>query len=159
MKTKVLIIVVLMSISAVLMAQQTDKDSKKSFRGHEREMRPNDEPRGPANALNLTDVQKEAFKQSMLTVQKQLQPIRNELGEAKAHQKTLITAEKPDLTAIDKNIEKIGELRIEMDKIQTKHRLEMRTQLTEEQRLRFDKNKDKINHDRGTKGMRHEREM
>lgn len=158
MKTKIFIVVVLMSMSAVLMAQPTDKDSKKSFRGHEREMRTNDEQRGPANGLNLTAEQKEAFKQSRLAVQKQIQPIRNELREAEAHQKTLVTAEKPDLAAINKNIEKIGELRVEMAKIQVKHRLEMRAQLTDEQRLKFDRMKGKMNHDRGM-NRRHEMEM
>ena len=154
MKTKIFIVVVLMSMSAVLMAQPTDKDSKKSFRGHEREMRTNDEQRGPANGLNLTDVQKEAFKQSRLAVQKQIQPIRNELGEAEAHQKTLVTAEKPDFTAINKNIEKIGGIRVEMAKIQTKNRLDMRAQLTDEQKLKFDLFKEGMKHGKGPKGAK-----
>lgn len=155
MKTKVLMLVVLLGMSSVLIAQPNDKDQKKSFRGQGREMRMNDEQKGPANGLNLTDAQKEVFKQSMLATQKQLQPLRNELGEAQAHQKTLTTAEKPDLNSINKNIEKIGALKIEMAKIQVKHRLEMRAQLTDEQRLKFDHFKGKMMQERGHKGMKH----
>lgn len=69
---------------------------------------------------------------------KQIQPLKNELGEAMAHQKTLMTVEKPDLSAIDKNIDKIGDLRIRMAKIISRHHLELRAQLTDEQRLKFD---------------------
>jgi Spy/CpxP family protein refolding chaperone len=95
----------------------------------------------------------------MLATQKQIQPIRNELGEANARQKTLTTAEKPDLNAINKNIEKIGALKVEMAKIQAKHRLEMRAQLTDEQRLKFDAHKGMRMQDRGQKGMKHRMRM
>lgn len=155
MKTRVLMFVVLMSMSAVLVAQPADRGGKKSFRGPDREMQMNENHGGPAKGLNLTDAQKDAFKQSMLAMQKQLQPLRNELGEAVAHQKTLTTAEKPDLSAINKNIEKIGALRIEMAKIKVKNRLDLRAQLTDEQRLKFDHFKGKMMKYRGSKGMKH----
>ena len=154
MKTKILMFVVLMSMSAVLFAQPADRDQKKSFRGQGREMQVKNGERGSANELNLTDAQKEAFKQSRLALEKQLLPIRNEMGEAEARQKTLTTAEKPDLAAINKNIEKIGGLKVEMAKIQVKHRLDMRAQLTEEQRLKFDRTRNHMRGDNGMKGMR-----
>lgn len=131
MKTKILMIVVLLGLTTAVMAQRGN-GQERSFRGERSEMRMDDQKGGPENGLNLTDAQKELFKQSKLDVQKQIQPLRNELGEAEAHQKTLMTAEKPDLNAINKNIEKIGTLKVEMAKIQAKHRLEMRAQLTEE---------------------------
>lgn len=151
MKTKVLMIVVLLGLTIVAFAQPKEKGLERSFRGPRPEMRMDKEQNGPMNGLNLSDAQKEAFKQSMLATQKQLQPIRNELGEAEAHQKTLMSAEKPDLAAINKNIEKIGALKVEMAKIQAKHRLDMRAQLTEEQRLKFDAFKV---HVRGGEGMK-----
>lgn len=154
MKTKVLMLVVLMSCSAALIAQPADKDSKKSFRGHNREMRMNDHQRGPNNGLNLTDAQRDAFKINMMEMQKQLQPLRNELGELKARQKTLTTAEKPNLNDINKNIEQMGAAKVEMAKIQAKQRLDMRAQLTEEQRLKFDMHKDRMMQHKGPKGMR-----
>jgi len=112
------------------------------------------ERRGPTAGLNLTDTQKDAFKQSMMEMQKQIQPLRNQLGEAEAHQKTLVTAEKPDLSAVNKNIEKIGELRVEMAKIKAKHHLDMRAQLTDEQRLKFDLEKGRMGHEKAGKHFR-----
>ena len=63
-------------------------------------------------------------------------------------------AEKPDFGAINKNLEKIGDLRVEMAKIETKHRLEMRVQLTDEQRLKFDLFKGKMKQGKSYPGMR-----
>ena len=154
MKTKVLMIAVLLGFTTLVMAQPNENGSKKSARGSGHEMRM-DEQRGPGGGLDLTDAQKEAFKQSKLAVQKQLQPIRNEIGEAEAHQKTLTTIDKPDMAAINKNIEKIGGLKTEMAKIQTKHRIEMRAQLTDEQRIKFDLHPGKMKHGKGQKGMEH----
>jgi Spy/CpxP family protein refolding chaperone len=157
MKAKILGIVLLMSLSTILVAQTKDNGSKKEFRGPEKEMRMND--RGPARGLNLTDAQKEAFKANMLAMQKQIQPLKGELGEAEAHQKTLVTAEKPDIAAINKNIEKIGAIRVEMAKIKVKNHLDLRAQLTDEQRLKFDLMKGKMGHEKGEKGMRHNMQM
>jgi len=159
MKTKILMLVVLMSCSAALIAQTADKDSKKSDRVQNKEMRMNDHQMGPKNGMNLTDAQRDAFTKSRLEMQKQLQPLRNELGEVKAHQKTLMTADKPVMNDINKNIEKMGTLRVEMAKIQVEHRLAMRAQLTDEQRLKFDMHKGKMMQQRGQQGMRHGRGM
>ena len=159
MKAKILSLVLLMGLSVAVFAQKTENGPKKSMRGQERGLMMQDDQRGPANGMNLTDAQKETFKKSRLDMQKQLQPLHNELGEAKAHQKTLVTAEKTDLSAINKNIEKIGTLRIEMAKIQAKHHLDMRAQLTDEQKLKFDLRKGKMGHENGFKGMKHGRGM
>ena len=143
-----------MGLTTVLVAQPGEKGEGKSRHGSNHEMRM-DEQRGHENGLDLTDAQKEVFKQSMLAMQKQLQPIRNELGEARAHQKTLTTAEKPDMNAINKNIEKMGSLKTEMAKIQTKYHLEMRAQLTDGQRLKFDMFDHQKRDGKGQKGMKH----
>jgi Spy/CpxP family protein refolding chaperone len=153
MKTKIFMVVVLMSLSTLLIAQTAETGAKK-FRGMQRPgMQMNQMHKG-MQGLNLTDAQKEAFKANMLATQKQLQPLRNALGEAEAHQKTLVTAEKPDFGAVNKNIEKIGEIRIEMAKIQTKNRLEMRAQLTDEQKLKFDLFKHGMRQGKGPKGAK-----
>jgi Spy/CpxP family protein refolding chaperone len=146
MKTKILMLVVLMGFTTILMAQPAKNDSEKPARGQEWRSQMKNGQHGPMNELNLTDAQKEAFKQSMLAMQKKMQPIRNELDEAEAHQKTLMTAEKPEMDAINKNIEKIGSLKTEMVKIQVNHRLEMRAQLSEEQRLKFDMMNGRMKH-------------
>lgn len=157
MKTKVLMIAVLLGLTTVAMAQPKEDGKGRTFQGPKHEMRmEHRNGGGPLVALELTDAQKEAFKKNRLEMQKQLQPIQNELGEAEAHQKTLMSAEKPDLAAINKNIEKIGSLRVEMAKIRAKNRLDMRAQLTEEQRLKMDAMKDKV---KAGNGMRDLREM
>jgi len=159
MKAKILSLVLLMSLSTAIMAQTNENGPKKSNRRPQNEMRMNGGQRGQANGMNLTDVQKDAFKQSMMTMHKQIQPLRNELGEAEAHQRTLITADKTDLGAINKNIEKIGDIKVEIAKIQTKHHLEMRAQLTDEQRMKFDLLKGRMKMDKGPKGMKYNRQM
>jgi len=156
MKTKILMFAVLFGLTTVVVAQPKEKEQGKNFQGPKHEMRMDDRKGGPENGLNLTDAQKEAFKQNRVAMQKQLQPIKNELGEAEAHQKTLMSAEKPDLAAINKNIEKMGSLKVEMEKIRTKNHLDIRAQLTEEQRLKFDAAK---GHMRGGEGMKGHRGM
>ena len=159
MKTKILMLAVLLGLTTIVFAQPKEKEQGKSFQGQKHEMRMDDRKGGPESGLNLTDAQKEAFKQNRLAMQKQLQPIQNELGEVEAHQKTLMSAEKPDLAAINKNIEKIGGLKVEIEKIKTKNHLDMRAQLTEEQRLKFDAFKGKMNRDGGPEGMSHNMKM
>jgi len=137
MKTRVMILAVLMGLTTVVMAQPNGKGEGKERNGGKQEMRA-DNQRGPGNDIGLTDVQKEVFQKGRTETAKQVQPLHNQLGEARAHQKTLTTAEKPDMDAINKNIEKMGALQTEIEKIQTKHRLEMRAQLTDEQRVKMD---------------------
>ena len=150
-------VVLLMTLTAVLFAQPGDIVPKvQGMPGRAVQMRGQhmNAQRGAANGLNLTDAQKTVFKASALSMHKQLQPLRNELGEAEAHQKTLMTAEKADLGAINKNIERIGGIRMEMAKIQAKNHVEMRAQLTDEQKLKFDLFKDKQRMGKGPKGMK-----
>ena len=173
MKAKILMLAMLMSLSAIVSAQTSELVPKKQeIQQKEAEMQRKktemqkkafamqkkaaamQRMQGTANGLNLTEAQKTSFKQGMIALQKQMQPLRNLLGEAEAHQKTLITAEKPDLGAINKNIEKIGDLRVQMAKIQAKQRLEMRALLTDEQRLKFDLFRDNMKNGKGPKGMK-----
>jgi len=139
MKTKIIVLAALFGISGILSAQTGQvKSVKKEVPAHRKVMPVNQKMRGPMVELNLTEEQKEAFKQGNLAFHKQLQPVVNELGELEAHQKTLMTAEKPDWKAIEKNLERIGQVKTEVAKITAKHRLELRAQLTDEQRLKFD---------------------
>ena len=154
MRTKILMLVMLISLVAVAIAKSADNDPGKSLRGDDKQMRMDGNQRGPGNGLNLTDEQKEAFKQSMMATQKQLQPLRNELGEVTARQKTLMTAEAPDMNAINENIEKMGAVKVKMEKIQAKQRLDMRAQLTDEQLLKFDMHKGGRMQHKGPEGMR-----
>ncbi|MEI6679033.1 MAG: periplasmic heavy metal sensor [Mariniphaga sp.] len=160
MRSKILFIVLLMSLFVVLKAQTTETSPNKPLHRPGNETRiMSDGKEGPVKGLNLSDAQKATFKESMMAMQKQLQPVKNELGEAEAHQKTLMTADQPDLIAINKNIDKIGAMRIEMAKIKTKYHLEMRSQLNDEQRLKFDLFSEKMMDMKGENGRQPNRGM
>ena len=146
MKAKVLILAVLIGASSFLYAQPVEKGNKKSMNGAKGETRMERTER-PNNGLNLTDEQKESFKKGMIAMQKEMKPLRNEMGELIARQKTLVSADQPDIKAINKNLDKIGEVKTQMAKIQVKNQLDMRAQLTEEQQLKFDMFKAKMKPD------------
>lgn len=166
MKAKIFMLAMLMSFSAIVIAQTSElvpkkqdmqrkeAEMQKKATGMQRKAAAMKRMQGAANGLNLTEAQRTSFKEGMIALQKQMQPLRNQLGEAEAHQKTLTTAEKPDLGAINKNIEKIGDLRVQMAKIQAKQRLEMRALLTDEQRLKFDLFRENMKNGKGPKGMK-----
>jgi Spy/CpxP family protein refolding chaperone len=186
MKTKILMVVMLLGLSASLMAQSTEvvpkqqgtsdqvkmtKEKMDAFQA-QRSARLNElksrmgAQRGQMNGrmgaamgLNLTDEQKKAFKESALALRKQIKPLKNELGEAVAHQKTLMDAEKSDLGAINKNIEKIAALKVDMAKAMVKFRLEMRSKLTEEQRAKLEMMRAKMQHGKGMKQGKEKRGM
>jgi hypothetical protein len=136
MKTRILVLAILMGFTTVLMAQPGQKNDPKKGAGVEWRNRANSD-------------------QSMLAMQKEIKPLRNELGEALAHQKTLVSADTPDLKAIDKNLDKIGDLKTEMAKIRAKYQLEMRAQLTPEQQMKFDLKKGRMNHPMGDRFRQH----
>jgi Spy/CpxP family protein refolding chaperone len=58
-----------------------------------------------------------------------------------AHQRTLTTADNADLKAINKNIDKMAEIKAEMAKIMAKQHQAFRSQLSEEQLIKFDNRK------------------
>jgi len=149
MKTKILSLAFLMIVGLGVYAQPGINKEIRIMRGPQNNMAMRADHQEMAKALNLTDEQKESFKKIMLAMHKEILPVRNEIGEAVAHQKTLVSAEKPDLTAINKNIDRIGALKIELAKIEIKHRLEMRALLTDEQRLKFDGWKERMKHSMG----------
>ena len=186
MKTKILMVVMLLGLSASLMAQSTEVVPKQQVKSNQvkmtkekmdafqaqRSARLNELKNkmgaqrgqmngrmGAAMGLNLTDDQKKAFKESALALRKQIKPLKNELGEAVAHQKTLMDAEKSDLGAINKNIEKIAALKVDMAKAMVKFRLEMRSKLTEEQRAKLEMMRAKMQHGKGMKQGKEKRGM
>jgi Spy/CpxP family protein refolding chaperone len=70
---------------------------------------------------------------------KSMQAIRDQMAEKKARLNTLNHADKPDMDAINKVIEDIGQLKVQMMKKKITHRLEIRNLLTDEQKIVFDK--------------------
>jgi len=90
----------------------------------------------------FTDEQKESIKEIRLNTAKQVKPLKNELGELNARQKTLTTAADADMNAIYANIEKMAEVKTKIAKLMAKQHQEIRSLLTEEQLLKFDMRRD-----------------
>jgi Spy/CpxP family protein refolding chaperone len=155
MKTKILMLAAMLVMVLGVSAQQVrdvrmfrgmnlmrpDSDKLSDIRGFarmnmERQRRMNQE--GLVRALDLNDDQIKAIKDIQLSMHKEIKPLQNQLGEAMAHQKTLLSSDNPNLNAINDNIEKIGQIKIDMAKTRTKYLLQMRSRLTDEQRMKLD---------------------
>ena len=96
------------------------------------------------NGLNLTEEQQKQVKDLRLAHMKELQPLRDQLVENKAHQRTLMNAENPDEKAIYKNIDQATKLQNEMAKLNVDFHLKFKSLLSEEQKIMFQSRKDKF---------------
>lgn len=86
----------------------------------------------------FTEEQQEAMKKLRLELAKEVKPLKNELNELNARQQTLTTADKADMNALNKNIDKMSGLKADIQKIMAKQHQEVRSMLTEEQLVKFD---------------------
>ncbi|HKI89074.1 MAG TPA: Spy/CpxP family protein refolding chaperone [Draconibacterium sp.] len=144
MKTRILITFVMAALfaSSAAFAQNPLQRNRRMDRRamlHRQEMRQNFN-----RDSFLTDDQKEAMKKIRMETAKEIKPLKNQLRELQAHQQTLATADNADLKAIYKNIDKMSEVKTEMAKILAKQRLDFRSLLTDEQRLKMDQRRDRI---------------
>ena len=87
---------------------------------------------------NLTDEQQTKIENLRVAHLKEIQPLKNQMAELKAKQRTLTTADKPDMKAIDANIDEITKLQNTIMKKAAAHRQDVRAVLTDEQKLWFD---------------------
>ncbi|MEM9856239.1 MAG: periplasmic heavy metal sensor [Bacteroidota bacterium] len=87
---------------------------------------------------DITNDQKENIKALRTENQKQILPLRNQLGEKEARLKTLTTADEADMKSINAMIEEIGSLKIEMAKLKAATHQKVRAELTDDQRLFLD---------------------
>jgi len=104
------------------------------------------------NIPNITDTQKEQLTKKRTAMMKEVLPIRNSLKEKMAHLNTLNTATEIDTKAINKQIESIGKDKIAMMKIRAKFHQEVRSILTDDQRVYFDTHHNKMMN-KGHQGM------
>lgn len=95
---------------------------------------------------NLTADQKTKIESLRVKHLKEVTPLKNELAEKRAHLKTLESVEKPDKDAINKTIDEITSLHGKIMKMGASHRLEVSSNLTDEQKVYF-------NSHRGQKGQ------
>jgi len=91
-----------------------------------------------AQALELTDEQKTKIEEIHFTAMKSMKSVNNTIGEKEAKLKTLSSADSPDLKAISKVAQEIGDLRTQMFVNQVQTKQEVRALLDEKQKLKFD---------------------
>jgi Spy/CpxP family protein refolding chaperone len=128
---------VLIFISVSLMAQPDQGVDKRMGKGNPRHHMGGGIP-------GLTDEQSKKMDVLRLTFQKEKLALENQMAELKAHQQTLSTAEKADMKAIYSNIDEITKLQNQMMKKSADYKQQIRSLLTDEQRLFFDtKNRNK----------------
>lgn len=87
---------------------------------------------------NMTEEQKTKVKDLRIAFYKLAQPLHNQMEELKAKEHTLTTSEKPDIKAINANIDEITKVQNQLMKAMASHRQDIRSLLTEEQKIRFD---------------------
>jgi Spy/CpxP family protein refolding chaperone len=87
---------------------------------------------------NLTDAQKKQIQDIRQEMEKASIPLKAQVELKHAELKTLLVAEKPDKTAIDKKIEEIGAIRVQLQKKWIGSGIEISALLTPEQRAKFD---------------------
>lgn len=121
----------------MLMAQENDSNGDKPDFGRGRPEGPRREQR-MERIPDLSDEQKEKMEDIHLTLQKDLLPIENQIGEKEARLNTLQTADKVDMKAIYATIDEISGLRAQEAKKKAEAHQSIRGLLTEDQRIVFD---------------------
>ena len=114
--------------------------------------------------LNLSDEQKEELKTLRVKHYKEIKPLRAEMGELQARQRTLMSQEEVDVKSVDKLIDEKTSLMNDMQKKKVNHQLAFREILTDEQQMMLDQKRMlggkrkagrgyKMNHSRPGRGM------
>ena len=162
MKTKILsiLLVAIFVVSTTAYAQYENRERNRD--DHGAMMKLHAMKKGERQNF-FTEEQKETMKKLRLEAAKEMKPLKNELRELHAKQQTLTTADRADLKAINKNIDKMSELKAEMAKIKAKQHQQVRSMLSEEQLIKFDAMKEKrgrnhrqdFSQNRMKKGMKH----
>ncbi len=137
MKTLIAVVSIL---AFVMVANPSDAQRFERFRGN-RNFNDSEFPvrSQRAEELKLSDAQREKMQTIRIETEKQIKPYQDQMRELMARHQTLVTAEKPDMKAIEASLEQISKVQLQMAKIRAARHQEIRAQLTEEQRLMFDK--------------------
>ncbi|MBU2912859.1 MULTISPECIES: Spy/CpxP family protein refolding chaperone [Reichenbachiella] len=128
----------LLVVAGTVLAQHTDKRSN----GPKSEMREGKKA-SPierlADRLELTPEQTEQVEAIQLKSAKANQSVHNQINELEAKLQTLTTAETPNKKAITNTANQISELKGELFLSKTMAKLEIRSMLNDEQKLKFDR--------------------
>jgi hypothetical protein len=149
MKTKqilAIIVIFVMGLQLSLNAQDSKTKTEQSLhqnqlQGELKNHLPNPPP--PPSVLpgipNLSKEQSESIHKLQITLAIAKLPLENNVREKEARLHTLSTLKNPDIKEIEKQIDEIGVVKIQLAKMQAAHDLDIRNILDDEQRLIFDK--------------------
>ncbi len=90
------------------------------------------------NLPDLTEEQTEQIKALRTSMKKEMIKTQNEVGELNAKLRTLETADKPNMNKINSTIDQISVIKTDMAKKKAAHQQDIRSILTQEQRVVFD---------------------
>ncbi len=90
---------------------------------------------------DLTQDQQTKLTKLRTAHMKEMMLVKNQLQEKRAHLNTLRTADKPNMSEIDKTIDEIGALNTKMMKQRERFYQSVRKELTDDQRVYFDAHK------------------
>jgi Spy/CpxP family protein refolding chaperone len=125
-------LIMAMALATTPVLSQPGKDCKHHLQGEVDSKAPN------CFLPGLTQEQTKQIEQLKLKHMKDVLQMHNSLKEKQARLRTLETAEKADLTAINKIIDEITVIKSDIMKKRAAHHQEVRKLLTEEQRIKFD---------------------
>lgn len=104
------------------------------------------------NIPDLTPEQDAKIKELRVDLLKKVNDLQNQLNELRAKKHTLMTTDKADLNAINSIIDQMTSIQNKLMKERAKHHQDVRSLLTEEQKVIFDSRPGRGN--RGNHGMR-----
>ena len=94
---------------------------------------------GRPHIPDLTEEQKEQLHGFKVEMDKKALPLQNELGEKEARLRTLTTSESYNASAVEDLIEELGEVKTELEKLKVGQIQKIKSILTEEQLVAFNK--------------------
>jgi len=100
--------------------------------------RPRPEPRQECVVENLTPEQEARIQQLRATQLERSLKHRAQMDELRARKRSLMLEKSPDMNAVNAVVDQMTALRGDMMKEAIKHRQDVRSQLTDEQRVQFD---------------------
>lgn len=83
--------------------------------------------------LDLSEEQQAKISSLHTEHYKEITPLRNKMAELKARERTLLSEESVDMKAVNKTIDEQTDLMNKMRKLQTKHQVAVKSNLTDEQ--------------------------
>lgn len=92
--------------------------------------------------LDLTETQQEELNTLRTEHYKEITPLRNKMAELRARERTLLSEESVDMTAVELNIDEQTDLMNSIKKLQTRHQVSVKSILTDEQVMKLQQRRD-----------------